>query len=121
MPDRVNPMLPEKISNELCSLRPHEDKYTFSAVFQINNRAEVKHSWIGRTIIHSNHRFTYDEVQDIIDQHDGLHHKPLMLLNDLAQKFRRERFRNGAINFSSQEVRFQLDEKGKPIGIVGER
>ncbi len=118
LPDRVNPMLPEKISNELCSLRPHEDKYTFSAVFQINNRAEVKHSWIGRTIIHSNHRFTYDEVQDIIDQHDGLHHKPLMLLNDLAQKFRRERFRNGAINFSSQEVRFQLDEKGKPIGIV---
>ena len=70
LPDRVNPMLPEKISNELCSLRPHEDKYTFSAVFQINNRAEVKHSWIGRTIIHSNHRFTYDEVQDIIDQHD---------------------------------------------------
>ena len=118
LPDRVNPMLPEKISNELCSLRPHEDKYTFSAVFQINNRAEVKHSWIGRTIIHSNHRFTYEEVQDIIEKKDGLHFKPILLLNDLAQKFRRERFRNGAINFSSQEVRFQLDEKGRPVGIV---
>ncbi len=118
LPDRVNPMLPEIISNELCSLRPHEDKYTFSAVFQINNRAEIKHSWIGRTLIHSNHRFTYEEVQDIIEKKDGLHHKPLLLLNDLAQKFRRERFRNGAINFSSQEVRFQLDEKGRPIGII---
>lgn len=118
LPDRVNPMLPERISNELCSLRPHEDKYTFSAIFQINNRAEIKHSWIGRTIIHSNHRFTYEEVQEIIEKKDGLHYKPISLLNDLAQKFRRERFRKGAINFSSQEVRFQLDEKGKPIGIV---
>ena len=118
LPDRVNPMLPERISNELCSLRPHEDKYTFSAIFQINNRAEIKHSWIGRTIIHSNHRFSYEEVQEIIEKKDGLHYKPIMLLNDLAQKFRRERFRKGAINFSSQEVRFQLDEKGKPIGIV---
>ncbi len=118
LPDRVNPMLPEKISNELCSLRPHEDKYTFSAIFQINNRAEIKHCWLGRTVIHSNHRFTYDEVQEIIEKKDGLHYKPIMLLNDLAQKFRRERFRKGAINFSSQEVRFQLDEKGKPVGIV---
>ncbi len=118
LPDRVNPMLPEKISNELCSLRPHEDKYTFSVIFQIDNRAEVKHSWIGRTIIHSNHRFTYEEVQDIIEKKEGLHSKPIVLLNDLAQKLRRERFRNGAINFSSQEVRFQLDEKGKPVGIV---
>ena len=118
LPDRVNPMLPEKISNELCSLRPHEDKYTFSAVFQITNRAEIKHTWLGRTIIHSNHRFTYDEVQDIIEKKDGLHYKPIVLLNDLAKKFRAERFQNGAINFSSQEVKFELDEKGKPIGIV---
>ena len=118
LPDRVNPMLPEKISNELCSLRPREDKYTFSAIFQITNRAEIKHSWIGKTIIHSNHRFTYEEVQEIIEKKDGLYHKPILLLNDLAQKFRKERFRNGAINFSSQEVRFQLDEKGKPVGIV---
>lgn len=118
LPDRVNPMLPEKISNELCSLRPHEDKYTFSAVFQITNRAEIKHTWLGRTIIHSNHRFTYEEVQEIIEKRDGLEAKPLILLNELAKKFRAERFKNGAINFSSQEVRFQLDEKGKPIGIV---
>ncbi|HMI78239.1 MAG TPA: ribonuclease R [Ferruginibacter sp.] len=118
LPDRVNPMLPERISNELCSLRPHEDKYTFSAVFQISNRAEIKHSWIGKTIIHSNHRFTYEEVQEIIEKKDGLHYKPILLLNDIAQKFRKERFRNGAINFSSQEVRFELDEKGKPIGII---
>ncbi len=118
LPDRVNPMLPERISNELCSLRPHEDKYTFSAVFQITNRAEIKHTWIGKTLIHSNHRFTYEEVQEIIEKKDGLHYKPIMLLNDLAQKFRKDRFRNGAINFSSQEVRFQLDEKGKPIGII---
>lgn len=118
LPDRVNPMLPEKISNELCSLRPHEDKYTFSAIFQITNRAEIKHTWIGRTVIHSNHRFTYEEVQDIIEKKEGLHFKPILLLNDLAQKFRKDRFRNGAINFSSQEVRFKLDEKGKPLGIV---
>lgn len=118
LPDRVNPMLPEKISNELCSLRPHEDKYTFSAIFQITNRAEVKHSWIGRTVIHSNHRFTYEEVQEIIEKKEGLHFKPIVLLNELAQKFRKDRFRNGAINFSSQEVRFTLDEKGKPLGIV---
>ncbi len=118
LPDRVNPMLPEKISNELCSLRPHEDKYTFSAVFQITNRAEIKHTWLGRTIIHSNHRFSYDEVQEIIEKKDGLHHKPIVLLNELAKQFRAERFKNGAINFSSTEVRFELDEKGKPIGII---
>lgn len=118
LPDRVNPMLPEKISNELCSLRPHEDKYTFSAVFQITNRAEIKHTWLGRTIIHSNQRFTYDEVQEIIEKKDGLYNKPIVLLNELAKQFRAERFKNGAINFSSTEVRFELDEKGKPIGIV---
>ena len=118
LPDRVNPMLPEKISNELCSLRPNEDKFTFSVIFQISNRAEIKHKWIGRTIIHSNHRFTYEEVQQTIETKDGLHYKPILLLNDLAQKFRKERFDNGAINFSSQEVKFKLDETGKPIGIV---
>lgn len=118
LPDRVNPMLPERISNELCSLRPHEDKYTFSTIFQINNKGEVKHKWIGRTIIHSNHRFTYEEVQDIIEKKEGLHFKAILLLNDLAQRFRKQRFKNGAINFSSQEVRFQLDPNGKPVGIV---
>lgn len=118
LPDRVNPMLPEKISNELCSLRPNEDKYTFSVIFQISNRAEIKHKWIGRTVIHSNHRFTYDEVQDTIESGDGLHFKAILLLDDLAKKFRKERFDNGAINFSSTEVKFQLDEKGQPVGIV---
>lgn len=118
LPDRVNPMLPERISNELCSLRPHEDKYTFSAVFQITNRGEIKNKWIGRTIIHSNHRFTYEEAQEIIETKDGPHHKAILLLNSLAQQFRKERFDNGAINFSSQEVRFKLDENAKPIGIV---
>jgi ribonuclease R len=87
-------------------------------IFQINNRAEIKHKWIGRTIIHSNHRFTYEEVQQTIETKDGLHYKPILLLNELAQKFRDERFANGAINFSSTEVRFKLDEKGKPVGIV---
>jgi ribonuclease R len=118
LPDRVNPMLPEKISNELCSLRPHEDKYTFSVIFQVTNRGEIKHKWIGRTIIHSDHRFTYEDVQTIIETEDGIHHKALLLLNKLAKGFRKERFDAGAINFSSQEVRFQLDENGKPIGIV---
>ncbi len=118
LPDRVNPMLPERISNELCSLRPNEDKYTFSVIFQITNRGEIKSKWIGRTIIHSNHRFTYEDVQQIIETKDGLHHKAILLLNQLAKHFRKERFDNGAINFSSQEVRFTLDENGKPIGIV---
>jgi ribonuclease R len=118
LPDRVNPMLPERISNELCSLRPNEDKYTFSAIFEINTKAQVKHKWIGRTIIHSDHRFTYEDVQEIIEQKEGQYLEEILLLNDLAQQFRKERFNNGAINFSSQEVRFKLDENGKPIGIV---
>jgi ribonuclease R len=118
LPDRVNPMLPERISNELCSLRPNEDKYTFSVIFQITNRGEIKHKWIGRTIIHSNHRFTYEDVQQIIETRDGLHYKPILLLDKLAKHFRQERFDNGAINFSSQEVKFTLDETGKPTGIV---
>jgi len=118
LPDRVNPMLPEKISNELCSLRPNEDKYTFSVVFQINQKAEIKHKWIGRTVIHSDQRFTYEDVQEIIEKKEGLHSKIIIMLNTLAQKFRKERFANGAINFSSTEVRFKLDEKGKPIGVV---
>ncbi len=118
LPDRVNPMLPEKISNELCSLRPKEDKYAFSVIFQINNRAEIKSKWIGRTVIHSDHRYTYDDVQEIIETEEGLNCKAILLLNSLAKQFRAKRFENGAINFSSQEIRFQLDEKGKPIGII---
>ncbi len=118
LPDRVNPMLPEHISNVLCSLRPHEDKLTFSAIFQINARAEVKQYWLGKTVIHSDHRFTYEEVQSIIEEKAGLHAEEILILNDMAQRLRKKRFNNGAINFSSQEVRFKLDEKGDPIGIM---
>jgi len=118
LPDRVNPMLPERISNELCSLRPHEDKLTFSTIFQMTPKGEVKHHWIGKTVIHSDHRFTYEEVQEIIEKKEGLYQMEIELLNDIAQKLRKQRFRKGAINFSSTEVRFKLDEKGKPIGIM---
>ena len=118
LPDRVNPMLPEKISNELCSLRPNETKFTFSAVFEINTQAQIKNYWLGKTIIHSKHRFAYEDVQEIIEAKKGLYEDEILLLNDLAQQLRKERFGHGAINFSSQEVRFKLDEKGKPIGIV---
>lgn len=118
LPDRVLPMLPERISNELCSLRPKEDKYTFSAVFQMSSKGEVKDVWLGRTLIHSDHRFTYEEVQTIIESGEGLYCDEVLLLNQLAQKLRKERFRKGAINFSSQEVRFILDEHKKPIGIT---
>ena len=117
LPDRVNPMLPEHISNVLCSLRPHEDKLTFSAVFQMNKKGEVKQYWLGKTMIHSNHRFTYEEVQQIIETKKGEHKKEVLLLNEISQNLRGQRFSKGAINFSSQEVRFKLDEKGKPIGI----
>jgi ribonuclease R len=118
LPDRVNPMLPEHISNVLCSLRPHEDKLTFSAVFQMTPKAQVKEYWIGRTVIHSDHRFTYEEVQEVIEKQDGPFLDEVLLLNNLAQRLRKKRFDAGAINFSSQEVRFKLDEKAKPIGIV---
>ncbi len=118
LPDRVLPMLPERISNELCSLRPNEDKYTFSAVFKMSSKGEIKDVWLGRTVIHSNHRFTYEQVQEIIEAGDGLYKDEILLLNTLAQKMRKDRFKKGAINFSSQEVRFVLDEKGKPIGIT---
>ncbi|MDQ2720499.1 MAG: ribonuclease R [Bacteroidota bacterium] len=118
LPDRVNPMLPEKISNELCSLRPNEDKYTFSVIFKINNKGKVKEYWIGKTFIHSDHRFTYDEVQQIIESGSGQYSEEISLLNSLAKNFRKERFKNGAINFSSTEVKFQLDEKGKPLKVI---
>jgi ribonuclease R len=118
LPDRVNPMLPEHISNFLCSLRPHEDKLTFSAVFQMTPKGQVKQYWLGKTVIHSNHRFTYEEVQEIIEKEDGLYVDEVLLLNSIAQRLRKRRFDAGAINFSSTEVRFKLDEKGKPIGIV---
>lgn len=118
LPDRVNPMLPERISNELCSLRPNEDKLTFSAVFSVSPKGEVKDYWLGRTVIHSDHRYAYEDVQKIIDEKQGEYGKEILILHDLAQRFRKQRIKKGAINFSSVEVRFKLDEKGKPVGIV---
>lgn len=115
--DRVLPMLPERISNELCSLRPHEDKLTFSVIFEITADAQVVRSWIGRTVIHSNHRFTYEEVQDIIEAKEGLFSADILLLNRIAQLLRRKRIAGGAINFTTQEVRFKLDENAIPIGV----
>jgi ribonuclease R len=118
LPDRVNPMLPEHISNVLCSLRPAEDKLTFSAVFEMTPKGSVKKYWLGKTAIHSNHRFTYEEVQEIIEKETGPYSDEVLLLNSIARRLRKKRFDAGAINFSSTEVRFKLDEKGKPIGIV---
>ncbi len=118
LPDRVNPMLPERISNELCSLRPNEDKLTFSVIFQITPKGDIKHFWIGKTVIHSNQRFTYEEVQEIIEKESGPYADEIMILHALAQRFRKKRFKKGAINFSSTEIRFKLDENGKPIGII---
>lgn len=118
LPDRVNPMLPEHISNVLCSLRPHEDKLTFSAVFQMTPKGQVKSHWLGKTIIHSDHRYSYEEVQEIIEKEEGHLSDEILLLNGIAQRLRKKRFDSGAINFSSTEVRFKLDETGKPIGIV---
>ncbi|HSU28885.1 MAG TPA: ribonuclease R [Chitinophagaceae bacterium] len=117
LPDRVNPMLPEHISNFLCSLRPNEDKLTFSAVFQVTPKAEVKGFWLGKTIIHSDKRFTYEDVQAIIETKEGQFKEEILMLNDFAQRMRKKRFQHGAISFSSQEVRFVLDEKGDPTGI----
>ncbi|MGE5108828.1 MAG: ribonuclease R [Sphingobacteriales bacterium] len=118
LPDRVSPMLPEEISNVLCSLRPHEDKLTFSAIFQMDEKGKVKQHWIGRTIMHSDHRFTYEDVQEIIEKGTGTYADEVLLLHKISQRLRKKRFDNGAINFSSQEVRFKLDEKARPIGIV---
>jgi ribonuclease R len=120
LPDRVNPMLPEKISNELCSLRPHEDKFTFSAIFEITTQAVVKKIALAKTVIHSNHRYSYEDVQEIIEEKDtnNEYKTEILLLNKISQTLRAKRFEKGAIHFSSKEVRFQLDEKGKPIAIV---
>jgi ribonuclease R len=118
LPDRVNPMLPEHISNMLCSLRPHEDRLTFSAVFQMTPKGQVKEYRLDKTVIHSDHRFTYEEVQEIIELQTGQYSDEILLLNIVAQRLRKKRFDAGAINFSSQEVRFKLDENAKPIGII---
>ena len=115
--DRVCPMLPEKLSNELCSLRPHEDKLTFSAVFEITTSGTVVNRWFGRTITHSNRRFTYEEAQEIIEGAEGDFSEEILTLNKIALGLRKKRFKNGAIDFDTEEVRFKLDENGVPIDV----
>lgn len=118
LPDRVLPMLPEHLSNVLCSLRPDEEKLTFSAIFTINKKGKIKDYRIAKTIIRSDRRFTYEEAQEIIETGKGDYAKEVLILDEIAKSLRAERFQKGAINFSSTEVRFKLDEKGKPLGIV---
>ncbi|WGD35811.1 ribonuclease R [Olleya sp. YS] len=132
--DRVVPMLPEILSNGACSLRPHEEKYTFSAVFKINDKAEIKDQWFGRTVTYSDARFAYEEAQAIIEsgtneipQEVSLTGKPyktdqniadaVLKLDELAKKMRSKRMRNGAISFDKVEVKFSLDEEANPVGV----
>lgn len=115
--DRTIPMLPEKLSNKLCSLRPKEDKLCYSVVFTMNESGRILNSWIGKTIINSNHRFNYDEVQQIIESGKGAFHKEISLLNNFAQVHRAKRMRAGAIDFEREEVKFNLDDKGKPLDV----
>lgn len=116
--DRTIPMLPERLSNGLCSLRPNEDKLTFSCVFELDEEAKVLNHWIGRTVIHSDRRFAYEEAQENIDLQEGDYYEELTFLNELAKKLRQRRFQKGAINFETVEVKFKLDDEGTPLGLV---
>ncbi|MDY5387666.1 MAG: ribonuclease R [Muribaculaceae bacterium] len=115
--DRTIPMLPEHLSNGICSLRPDEEKLTFSAIFEMDAKANVINSRIGRTVIKSNRRFTYEEAQDIIETGKGDYCNEVLTLNNLAQELRRRRYQNGALEFNRSEVRFEIDETGKPISV----
>jgi ribonuclease R len=115
--DRTIPMLPERLSNELCSLRPNEDKMCYSAVFEMNDQAEVLKEWFGRTVIHSDRRYTYEEAQEIIETGKGDHAEEILLIDKLAKTLRERRFAEGSIDFNSDEVKFKLDETGFPLGV----
>ena len=115
--DRVIPMLPERLSNKLCSLVPNQDRFCFSAVFELDEDAKVVTEWYGKTVIHSQHRFNYDEVQEIIETGKGETALEILTLDRLAKKLRDERFKKGSINFETQEVRFRLDKQGNPLEI----
>lgn len=115
--DRVVPMLPERLSNYICSLRPNEEKLCFSAVFELNDEAELYDEWFGKTVIHSNRRFTYREAQDIIDTGKGDFAPEVLKLNELAQKLRSIRYKGGAISFDRDEVKFDIDKDGKPLRV----
>ncbi len=116
--DRTIPMLPEVLSNDLCSLVPHKDRLTMSAVFIIDKEARVKSEWFGRTVIHSQRRFTYEEAEVSIKKADAPLHKELAILNNLAKKLTIERFASGAISLDQEEVKFVLDDKGVPIKVI---
>lgn len=115
--DRVIPMLPEQLSNMVCSLRPHEDKFTFSAVFEMDENGKIINEWFGKTVIHSNHRFTYEDAQSIIEGADGPHKDVILILDKIAKKYRKERNKKGALMINSEEIRFKLDENKEPIGV----
>ncbi|MEJ7779470.1 MAG: ribonuclease R [Daejeonella sp.] len=115
--DRVIPMLPERLSNDLCSLRPNEDKLCFAAVFELDNQANVVEQWFGKTIIHSDTRFSYEDAQEVIETKSGKHSEEILKLNELAYILRERKFKHGAISFESTEVKFKLDEQGKPLGV----
>lgn len=115
--DRVIPMLPERLSNGVCSLRPNEDKLCFAAVFELDDQANILDQWFGRTVIHSNRRFTYEEAQEVIESKTGDYAEEILKLNELAHILRTAKFKDGAISFESTEVKFKLDEFGKPIGV----
>ena len=115
--DRVVPMLPERISNFLCSLRPHEDKFCFSVVFEITDNGEVVDKWYGRTVIHSDARFSYEDAQAIIEGGEGELKDEILTLDRIAKIIRKQRYKNGSIAFERDEPKFELDEKGKPINV----
>lgn len=115
--DRTIPMLPEALSNDVCSLVPNEDRLTFSAVFVLDRKGTVLERWFGETVIHSQKRFTYEEAQEVLDRGAGVLLKELVLIRDLARIMREERQKEGALEFESDEVKFELDEKGKPIRV----
>jgi len=116
--DRVVPMLPEQLSNMACSLRPKEDKYSFSAVFEMDEHGKVYKEWFGKTVIHSNRRFTYEEAQEIIEGKDGDFKKEILILDNIAKILRKKRLKHGALSIESEEMRFKLDEKGHPIEVM---
>ncbi len=116
--DRTIPMLPEVLSNDLCSLNPNEDKFTFSAIFKMDGSGKVFDEWFGRTVIHSNKRFTYEEAQDVIDRKlEGPFQKELRKLREIAKIFEKSKIKSGAMVFDTDEVKFVLDQKGKPISV----
>lgn len=119
--DRVVPMLPEILSNNVCSLRPNEDKLTFSAVFELNKNAQIINQWFGRTVIHSDKRYAYEDAQELIEKQEIDNKNPLnqavLILDKLAKKMREKRLEQGAISFDKVEVKFNLDKDANPIGI----